>query len=455
MTAFEMFDAAARRHPAAVALEAGGSTLTYAELRTAVENLAGRLRGANRVGLLARRDVPTYVGYLAALRAGAAVVPLNPAFPRARNEKICRLAGVDLIIGAGADVVPGPGGAPAEPETAYVLFTSGTTGTPKGVPITHANLKAYLDHNLARYDPGPGCRFSQTFDLTFDPSVFDMFMAWTSGATLVVPSREELADPVGFVTGRRITHWFSVPSVVSLARRMRKLPPGSMPDLRLSLFAGEQLTVQQARAWHQAAPGSVIENLYGPTELTITCTGYRLPANEDDWPSTPNQTVPIGDVYPHLEHQVLDGELCVRGSQRFRGYLDDADNEGRFVPDDRVTPQHWYRTGDRVRAEPGCGLVHLGRLDHQVKIHGYRVELGEIEAALRDHPAVQDAVAYLDDDDLRVAYTGTRTAPATFTEMLGQRLPRYMVPDGYDWMSELPLNPNGKVDRARVQAVIS
>ncbi|MGW4210848.1 AMP-binding protein [Lentzea sp. NPDC004789] len=451
MTTFEMFEAAARRHPAEIALEAGGVTLTYDELRRAAEELAVALSGAHRVGLEANRDARTCIGYLAALRAGAAVVPLNPAFPQARNDRICRLAGVEVIIGR--ELRPGPGGAPHEPETAYILFTSGTTGTPKGVPITHANLAAFLEHNLDRYEPGPGCRFSQTFDLTFDPSVFDMFMAWTSGATLVVPSRAELGDPVGFVTGREITHWFSVPSVVSLARRMRRLPAGAMPGLRLSLFAGEQLTVQQARAWHRAAPGSVIENLYGPTELTITCTGYRLPAREEDWPDTANQTVPIGIVYPHLEHQVVDGELCVRGPQRFRGYLDAADNDGRFLPSGEVTPQHWYRTGDRVQLEPGWGFVHLGRLDHQVKIHGYRVELGEIEAALRDHPAVQDAVAYLDEDNLRVAYTGTRTTPATFTELLGARLPRYMVPDTYAWLSELPLNPNGKIDRARVQAV--
>lgn len=122
----------------------------------------------------------------------------------------------------------------------------------------------------------PGSRVSQTFDLTFDLSVFDMFTAWGGGATLVVPSREDLLAPVRFVAEKRLTHWFSVPSMVSYAQRLRSLRPGSMPTLRWSLFCGEPLTTHQATAWQRAAPGGVVENLYGPTELTISCAEYRL-----------------------------------------------------------------------------------------------------------------------------------------------------------------------------------
>ncbi|GGP78634.1 AMP-binding protein [Saccharothrix coeruleofusca] len=493
MTPFELVDAAARRHPERTALVVGGTAFTYARLRRAVERTAAELVGAHgrpprTVGLLAARQPLAYLGYLAALRLGATVVPLNPAFPDSRNATTSRLARLDVVVVQdGAQPPPGPWtvlrqGEAVQPgpvppyaglpdDTAYVLFTSGSTGAPKGVPITNRNLSAYLEHNLARYRLGPGCLLSQTFDLTFDPSVFDMFLAWSSGATLVVPSREEVFDPVGFVSARGITHWFSVPSVISLARRMRRLPEGAMPSLRLSLFAGEQLTLQQARAWRAAAPGSAVENIYGPTELTITCTGYRLPENADHWPSTANQTVPIGWAYPHLEHVVLgedgrpanEGELCVRGPQRFAGYLDPADNAGRFLAWEpgavarvheggrAVTTEHWYRTGDRVRADDEHGLLHMGRLDSQVKIHGYRVELGEIEALLREHPVVEDAVVVFDgDSDLRAVYTGQRVPPGQLAELVGARLPRYMVPREYRWISELPLNGNGKVDRKRL-----
>ncbi|WP_307937382.1 AMP-binding protein, partial [Salinispora arenicola] len=196
--------------------------------------------------------------------------------------------------------------------------------------------------------------------------------------------------------------------MISLAGRLRSLRPGSMPSLRWSLFAGEQLTLAQARAWADATPGSTLENLYGPTELTVTCTRYQLPADPARWPRTSNDTVPIGRVHPHLEGVLLapdgtagnEGELCIRGTQRFDGYLDPTQNHGRFVDHvgDRTTqvdrlpgPQHWYRTGDRVRQENG-ELVHLGRIDDQVKIHGYRIELGEIESVLRRHPGLHEVV---------------------------------------------------------------
>ncbi|MYS19830.1 AMP-binding enzyme C-terminal domain-containing protein, partial [Streptomyces sp. DvalAA-14] len=348
-----------------------------------------------------------------------------------------------------------------------------------GVPIRQANISAYLAHVIPRYEVGPGARLSQSFDLTFDVSVFDMFTAWGGGATLVVPDHDEVLTPVRFVTGRGITHWCSVPSVVSFARRMRALRPGSMPGLRFSLFAGEPLSLQQAAAWQAAAPGSRLENFYGPTELTVTCSEYRLPAETADWPATANGTVPIGRVYPHLEHVVLDpdgrpateGELCVRGPQRFPGYLDPADNAARFwdLDGDRpavsgdlaaVPPHLWYRTGDRVRPDGDRGLLHLGRLDQQVKVAGYRVELGEIEAALRDQPAVHDAVVLALDaprggTELHAVCTGDGAEPGLLLDALRSRLPAYMVPATLRVLSELPLNGNGKTDRTAVAALLS
>ncbi len=429
------------------------------------------------------------------------IAQLNPAFPPARNARIARAAGLTAILTDDsnmADKLPAPvvvvdattlarlrvpaANAPARSggpdDIAYILFTSGSTGAPKGVPIRQRNAGVYLDHVVGRYAVGPGSRLSQTFELTFDPSVFDMFVAWSTGATLVVPARTELMSVARFVVDRQVTHWFSVPSVISLAQRLRRLVPGSMPDLRWSLFAGEQLTLAQARAWNEAAPQSRIENIYGPTELTVTCTQYRLPRDPAQWPQTPNGTVPIGRVYPHLEHLVMgadgrpaaEGELVVRGAQRFTGYLEPADDAGRFIAFDGAQAHrcdadaplgdaHWYRTGDRVATHNG-ELVHLGRLDHQVKVQGYRVELGEIEAALRDQPGVRDAIVLAIPDvtgqtELFAAYTGTDVDPERLLSGLRQRLPPYMVPRTATALEVLPLSDNGKVDRRVLAAAVT
>ncbi|MFF4397100.1 amino acid adenylation domain-containing protein [Streptomyces sp. NPDC001480] len=508
---FDLFSESARRHPDRPALSVAGVTLTYRELARAAERLAAHLGPAPsgaRIGLLASRSPLAYAGYLAVLRTGATVVPLNPIFPAQRNAAIAARAGLRTVLTdtalrdlmresavpltlATADSTPSghcappasaggtaarTGDAAAPPPVgkapAYILFTSGSTGVPKGLPIAHGNVLPYIAHQVERYEVTPGDRLSQTFDLTFDPSVFDMFVTWAGGATLVVPQREDLADPAAFARANRLTHWFSVPSVVSLAARMRRLPPGCLPELRWGLFAGEQLTLKQAAAWHRAAPQAVIENLYGPTELTVTCTAHRLPADPADWPETRNASVPIGRRLPHLEHVVLDetgalaaeGELCVRGVQRFSGYLDPENNAGRFLDWEpgagvRIHDTHdapaarlWYRTGDRVVEEDGV-LTHLGRLDAQVQVHGYRVELGEVEAALGSHPGIEDAAVLFDGTDLKALYVGASVPVAELAGWVAGKLPAYMVPGRFLRVDRFPLNDNGKLDRKKLETL--
>jgi amino acid adenylation domain-containing protein len=505
-TLYEWFAASVARFPDRSALETGADRLTYRELHDVAERIAGQLLRAHggtprRVGLLAERGVLAYAGYLAVQRLGATVVPLNPAFPPARNAAIASAGDLDLILAETARLEPDasfppvpavplePAATAARPDLpaprdgteriAYVLFTSGSTGTPKGVPVRHSNVSAYLSHVIPRYELGPGCRVSQTFDLTFDLSVFDMFATWGSGATLVAPTRRDLLAPVRWAAERELTHWFSVPSLLSFARRMRALRPGCLPSLRWSLFCGEPLTLQQAEAWAAAAPESTLENLYGPTELTISCAEFRLPRDIARWPRPANGTVPIGKLYPGLEHLVLDalgrpaedGELVVRGAQRFPGYLDPGNNAGRFLrydgptaatewsPGDPLTDEHWYRTGDRVTRHEGQ-LLHLGRLDQQVKVHGYRIELGEIEAVLREQPGVSDAIVVAVPDargemSLRAACTGSGADPESLASRLRVRLPAYMIPGSIAVLDELPLNTNGKIDRQAVAATIA
>lgn len=498
-TLWEVFRSTVDRAADETALEVGSDALTYAELCDRAERLAARLAArSTAVGLLASRTTDTYVGYLAALRAGRTVVPLNPRFPPMRAAQTCRAAGVSTVLtdpgatGIAAEVAErlprvelcvssaaGPGhalpayrGAPED--VAYTLFTSGSTNEPKGVPIRHRNLGEYLAACLDRYELGPGCRLSQTYELTFDPSVLDMFLAWGSGANLVVANREEVLTPVAFVNRRRITHWSSVPSVITLARRMRVLRPGSMPDLRLSLFMGEQLTLDQAAAWADAAPAGAVENHYGPTELTITCTAYRLPAERAAWPRTPNGTVPIGRPMPHLESVVRAadggvgevGELCVRGSQRFDGYLDPRDDAHRFLRGEpptlveargRPLAGDWYRTGDQVRWCDG-ELVHLGRIDNQVKVNGYRVELDEVESVLRRHDGVEEAVVVALDGaggvELHAAYTGRHGLEDELSAAAAAVLPPYMQPRRIQRLAMLPVADNGKTDRRLLAATI-
>ncbi|MEU1662147.1 AMP-binding protein [Streptomyces sparsogenes] len=500
-TLYAWFASSAARFPDHTALEAGQERMTYRELREASERIAAallRARGGppRRAGLMAERTPATYAAYLAVQLLGGTVVPLAPSSPAARTERIAASAGLDVLIGEGLPAAaggvpvfspdpragaPGPRPAPGPADdtagTAYILFTSGSTGEPKGVPVSHRNLSPYLAHVIERYAPGPGSRLSHTFDLTFDLSVFDMFAAWGSGATLVVPTRQELLAPVRWAADKGLTHWFSVPSMVSFAHRMRSLPPGRLPALRWSLFCGEPLTLQQAGWWAAAAPGSSIANLYGPTELTISCAEYVLPGDPSRWPRPANGTVPIGALHPGLEHLVLDdtgcpadtGELVVRGRQRFGGYLDADHDIGRFVAFDGeravpytggrpLTEHDWYRTGDRVSRGDGQ-LVHLGRLDHQVKVRGYRVELGEVEACLRRHPGVTDAVVVALPDPggevvLEAACSGV-AADGDLMAALRRELPAYMVPRGVTVLGELPRGGNGKLDRKALTAMMT
>ncbi len=515
-TLFTWFRDTASRYPAEVALEVAGETLRYRELLDLAERLATTLvatRGdrPSAVGLLTGRSVAAYAGYLAALRLAATVVPLNTSFPLARNLRICQSAGVDLVLadpagrdqvrdlaarsgaasvllesaGDGQDVAwyqaighePWPEPYDGDPDAvAYVLYTSGSTGEPKGIPIRHRNLADLLPFCASRYGTGPGSRFSQNFDLTFDVSVYDMFIPWYSGAAVIVPQVAELMNPARFVSARQLTHWVSVPSVISVSRRLRLLRPGSMPSLRWSVFGGEQVTYAAAASWAVAAPNTVIENFYGPTEVTISAVAYVLPADQASWPPTSNGTVPLGQPYPHMQTMIVsedgvpadEGELLIRGSQRSSGYVDPACNAGRFASFDgtRAVPydgapdpaEIWFRSGDRVRVEDGQ-LVHLGRLDNQVKVRGYRVELGEIEAVLRTHPKLDDVVVLglpaTDEVVLHAAYTGSQVDPAELTALAGERLPPYMVPERYWHLDEFPLNANGKTDRFRLAARLS
>jgi amino acid adenylation domain-containing protein len=465
--------------PDAIALRIGSQRYSYRTLHERALDLAGSVTAAlggrpRRVGLLAARSEQAYAGLLAAGYAGAAVVPLNPEFPAERTRRMMVAAGIDALIvdASGLAVLPEladelgdtpvigePAGRPLErplgaapDDVAYILFTSGSTGRPKGVPVLHRNVDAYLSYVHERYRFTAADVFSQTFDLTFDLAMFDLFCAWGSGGTLVcVPPQVSLAL-ADFVAAHGITVWFSSPSVVSLLRRLRGLAPGSLRSLRLSLFCGEPLLCRDAADWQAAAPDSIVENLYGPTELTISCSQHRWDPEVSPARAV-NGIVPIGTLYPGLAHVLVDpetgpgaesGELCVTGTQMFSGYLDPSDDTGRFL---EHAGRRWYRTGDLVRARPDGELVYLGRRDHQVKIRGVRVELAEVEWGLRRCHGVQDAVAVAHEGELFAFYLGERRPVPALLEELGTFFPRFLIPQIFHHLDRFPLNANRKTDR--------
>ncbi|WP_225860931.1 amino acid adenylation domain-containing protein [Streptomyces triticiradicis] len=503
----------ASTHPDRIALTVGRRSLTYAEADSTARRWATRLletrgdgeRRPRRVGVLAHRSEPAYLGVLAALYSGAAFVPLNRKFPVARTRAMLERADLDALIvdEASAAQLPellaglkrspdlllpddgtpagirtdGPSGAlvlrQADlatapelrelPETghddlAYLLFTSGSTGTPKGVPITHGNVRTFLDTNQDRYRITPDDRFSQTFDQTFDLSVFDLFMAWEHGARVCAMDPIELLAPFKYLERNDITVWFSVPSVAAVLRRRGVLAPGTMPTLRWSLFCGEALPRATAEAWQAAAPHSVVENLYGPTELTIACAVHRWDPRTSPAECV-HDNVPIGRLYPGLDGLVVNerlapvtdgetGELCVAGPQATPGYWRAPDvTAERFF---EHAGRRYYRTGDLVRRQ-GTELICLGRNDQQVKVGGHRVELGEIEAVLR-RAGCAEAVCLMWPDDSTVTAVVTGTAdPADLSDAVAAELPAYMAPRSVHAIGELPVNANGKVDRGALR----
>ncbi|MEU7749460.1 AMP-binding protein [Nonomuraea sp. NPDC049158] len=473
--------------PERPAFRVGPDTASYAELHRSALRWAGALlraspRPLGAVGVLADKGGTAYAGLLAGLYAGAAVVPLQPDFPAARTRQMIEAAGVSALIvddrgqkraaelrAQGVDVLVltpdalGGGRALAAPrpvdpaDTAYVLFTSGSTGRPKGVPITHGNTAHYFQLLAGRYDFTPDDVFSQTFDLTFDCAMFDLFCAWSAGGTAVAVPPHAYGDLPRFLAEQGITVWFSTPSAISLVRRTGGLGAAAMPTLRWSFFAGEALKCADAVDWQRAASASTVENLYGPTELTITITGHRW-SGETSPGRCVNGLSPIGTVHPGHGHLLVDedgqtvhdeGELWITGPQLTPGYLDPADDKGRFVERDGHT---WYNTGDRVRVADNGELVYLGRADAQVQVHGWRVELAEIDHAVRGVAGVADAVTVSAENNGTavpvVFYTGIRLPPTDFTTRLVETLPAGLIPRHYRYLDELPLNPNRKVDRA-------
>jgi len=504
------------------ALEVGGQTLTYRELFDRAASLAATLSALDAANdppltaVFAYRSVPAFSGVLAALLRGHGYVPLNRTFPPDRTRTMLQRAGCRAVVadaqseGQLAQVVEGidrslvivlperndtselaarwpqhrfvGGGELASSDRwqrvdvspnaiGYLLFTSGSTGVPKGVMVAHRNATHYVDFVADRFGVTHEDRFSQTFDMTFDLSVADMFVAWERGACVCCPSAKTLINPGRFINDSRLTIWFSVPSTAMFMKRLGTLKPGMYPRLRASMFCGEALPVDVARAWSEAAPNSVVENLYGPTELAIACTFYRWdPARSAS--ESEIGIVPIGQPFPGMIALVADerlrevgcgedGELMMTGPQMSLGYWRDPEKTAASFVTPPGREEVYYRTGDRVRRPlDGKPMIYLGRVDNQIKVLGHRVELGEVEAVLRELSGTDSVAAFgwpLVPGGASGIEAFIQTASVNAEELLKQvslRLPMYMVPRKIHCVPTFPLNPNGKIDRKALMKVL-
>ncbi|GII04762.1 non-ribosomal peptide synthetase [Planobispora takensis] len=487
----ELILAQATRTPDAPAIRQWDTTLTYAELVARAADLAARLTGLGvgpetRVGLCARRTPLMPVAVLGVLLAGGAYVPLDPGHPRARLEEVLDDAGIAVVVvdGAGAELLggcdrvlvgiaeagAGSAGAagPAGPDAAgniqaarpvsaekaaYVLYTSGSTGRPKGVVVGHRSVVAFTSATVAHFGLDGSCRSIAFSALGFDVSVLDMLAPLTAGGCVQLVPDEDRVDPARlqrFLEEHEVTWGFIPPALLPL------VDPARLPHLRDLVTAGEPPGPEQVARWSAHAR---FHNWYGPTESTVCVVGGAF---DGVW----RRPLPIGRPLRGCRAHILDeemnecppgvpGELFIGGPQVGRGYLGRPGlTADRFVPDpfSEEPGARLYRTGDHVAWEDDGSIAFMGRLDRQVKVQGQRVEIGEVESALRAHPGVLQAV--VDFAGELVAYVTPRDAPglAALREDLSVRLPSYMLPSRLVRLDLLPLNSSGKVDLAALKA---
>ena len=505
----------ASKFPDRTAVVAGSESLTYAELdrlsdRVAAVLFAAGVRRGDRVGLFLPKSIGAVVGLYGAMKAGAAYVPIDPGAPAGRAAYIVENCGIRVLLTSGSRsaavteivtkapslerlvLLDGAEPAPAssiaitpwaqvdaesasapvldaiETDLAYILYTSGSTGVPKGVMISHRNSLTFVDWAHKEIGVTENDRMSSHAPLHFDLSVFDLFVAAKAGAALVLVPEGLSSFPfrlAEWIDKERITVWYSVPTILSLLVRSGNLSRFSYDALRTIIFAGEVFPVKYLRDLMLLVRKPAYYNFYGPTETNVI-TYYRVP----EIPEDRTAPIPIGSACANMDVFGLTdegkrverpgdvGELYARGSFVAQGYWGDEEKTQRnFVPN----PAHHgfkeiaYRTGDLVTLDDNGDYIFLGRRDDMVKSRGYRIELGEVETTMYRHQSVREAAVVAVPD----AAIGARLVAfvvmaadagieaAELHAFCGEYLPRYMVPESIELRESLPKTSTGKVDK--------
>lgn len=512
----QYLDESARRNPdrEAVAVP-GGAALSYSELARLSDRFRDRLchlglRPGDRVGLRLHKGIDSLAAIFGILKAGAAYVPVDAESPAARGayildncqvkvllteerlapaigEELDRLGAAPVVL-ALPDAGQGPalprlldelqGRDPAAPvatadvglgDIAYILYTSGSTGNPKGVVLSHGNARSFVDWCSDTFRPTGDDTFSSHAPFHFDLSILDIYVAIKHGARLVLIGEELGKDPFRLaeaIAAERITIWYSTPSILSLLANFGKLERYDHGSLRMVFFAGEVFPLPQFALLKKKWPHPRYFNLYGPTETNV-CTWYEVPS-DDSW--TTMSTFPIGRICLPNRGRAVDeegqdvprgeeGELVVAGPNVMQGYWNLPDRNARaFITDDGGVP--WYRTGDIVREMPSGEYVYLSRRDRMVKRRGYRIELGEIETGLMRHPDIREAAVVAEpdaDSGVRIAafvscVEGKRLGVIALKSAAAANLPPYMIPDLFSVLDALPRTSTDKIDYQSLKA---
>ncbi|MFF7359447.1 amino acid adenylation domain-containing protein [Streptomyces sp. NPDC008125] len=501
-TLVDVFADSVVRHPDGIAVSDGTAQLTYRQLDTWSRRIARRLRErgvapGDRVALRMEAGCEAVAAILGILRSRAAYVPLDPRNPAERNEFVVADSGACHLVGepapswgAGlartttdevASLRSGPGAGPPETEPvspqaaptadspAYVIYTSGTTGVPKGVPVRHGSVVTLLDTTRGLFDFGPSDRWLLFHSLAFDFSVWEVWGALSMAATLVVPPQWVTRAPeqlLELLADERITVLNQTPTAFAMLLHTRGSDGRDLPDLRYVVFGGEKLTPAVLRGWADAhgLDRPQLVNMYGITEVTVHATFHRVTRADADGDASV-----IGAPLPGFTVRVVDrngsevqdpgacGELWLAGPQVTVGYLNrpelDAERFAVFPPGPEGI--RYYRSGDLVSRTKDGELAYHGRADLQVKLRGHRVELGDIENAVRSHPGVVEAIAWPRASAggaqrlfcVLLAREGELPDIRELRHHVAAKLPSYMQPARYQVVTALPRTVNGKTDR--------
>jgi amino acid adenylation domain-containing protein len=478
--------------------------------------LQGRgVRKGDRVGLYFPKSVESIISMLGVLKVGGVYVPLDPQAPPDRIGYIIENCGIRVLItnyekrrgldavtlgrlelsvltnpelksSNGGGVVPwgmlqefpastSPVVALTETDLAYILYTSGSTGRPKGVMLSHQNALTFIEWCAATFQITSEDRLSNHAPLHFDLSVFDIYNTIEAGATVYLITEDIALFPAtlaNFIEAKGITVWYSVPSALILLMLHANLQREKLSCLRTILFAGEVFPIKYVRQLSELLPGVDLYNLYGPTETNV-CTYYKVETSRLD----SMDKLPIGIACENTEvfavtdqDQIVTsptqtGELYVRGPAVTYGYWADPDKTAKMVVPNRFQAQFeekMYRTGDLVTLAEDGNYYFVGRRDSMIKSRGYRIELGEIENALLSHPGVREAAAIAIPDDVignRIkAVISTHDShtlkPVDLQQFCAARIPKYMIPEFIEFMTELPKTSTGKVDRVLLKEAL-